>query len=124
MTTIANPFDGRKATVPARRNEFGEWVVKFYSQGGKRHEPGDYFTNDQDDALHTAFVMVGMVPTDDQLERLRQFAQVHGLEWKRRLSDAWQTGADAQLADGHLLRQVRNQLGPTWLAQFRFSFHD
>ncbi len=31
----------------------------------------------------------------------------------------WESGRDALEADGALLRQVRNRLGPTWLATAR-----
>lgn len=57
-------------------------------------------------------------PTPEQLSRLQSFAQAHGRYWKRELSDMWQDGRDAREQDGHLLRQVRNQLGPRWLAAF------
>lgn len=58
-------------------------------------------------------------PTPEQLARLQQYAAEHGRYWKRDLNDAWQNGADAREQDGHLLRQVRNQLGPQWLQSFR-----
>ncbi len=118
---VSNPFDGRKATIPARRNLHGEWHVKFYAEEGKRHEDGDYFTNDECDAIRTAHAMVGMKPTPEQLERLRSFATAYGINWKRALTDAWLAGLDERMQDGHLLRQVRNQLGPRWLEAFRFS---
>lgn len=54
--------------------------------------------------------------TKQHIEALRAFAQQHGKDWKRELLDQWMAGTDAALnKDGHLLRQVRNNLGPKWL---------
>jgi hypothetical protein len=58
-------------------------------------------------------------PTPEQLEALRQFADRVGHGWKATLNEFWWTGTDANLPDGHLLRQVRNQGGPRWLAKFK-----
>lgn len=58
-------------------------------------------------------------PTPDQLQRLIRYAEIHGPGWKLQLVDDWWTGRDVRRPDGHLLRQVRNQLGPTWLDGFQ-----
>jgi hypothetical protein len=54
-------------------------------------------------------------PTAEMLAALQIFADKHGRTWKRTLSDMWMNGRDEWQADAHLLRSVRNQLGPTWL---------
>lgn len=54
-------------------------------------------------------------PTPEQAARLKLFAECYGDNWKEELLNFWLNGKDAQLTDGHLLRQVRNQLGPRWL---------
>lgn len=53
----------------------------------------------------------------EQRERLLRFIRETGTDWKDKLNRLWWTGQDASLPDGHLLRQIRNQLGPVWLAQ-------
>ena len=60
-------------------------------------------------------------PTTEQLEALKSFAANHGRSWKRKLLNAWTSGADAREQNGHLLRQVRNQLGPIWLNKFSLN---
>ena len=57
-------------------------------------------------------------PTAEQLARLQSFAAEHGRNWKSELLGMWLNGRDANQHDGHLLRQVRNQLGPSWLSRF------
>ena len=57
-------------------------------------------------------------PDPEQLAALERFAEHHGRSWKSKLSSAWASGEDASMADGPLLRQVRNQLGPNWLQTF------
>ena len=55
--------------------------------------------------------------TLDQRARLIEFKEAHGRGWKEVLNILWQTGRDAEQIDGHLLRQIRNQRGPQWLAK-------
>lgn len=50
-----------------------------------------------------------------RLDALRIDCDQIGLPWKEALLDLWATGRDAGQRDGHLLRQIRNQFGPTWL---------
>jgi hypothetical protein len=60
-----------------------------------------------------------MMPTAEQREALRKFAEKYGRYWKDELRTQWLHGIDAHEPDGHLLRQVRNQCGPKWLANFK-----
>ena len=48
-----------KSTVAARRNEWGEWIVRAYDQDGKRFPEADYHTDDRADAEATAAAMTG-----------------------------------------------------------------
>jgi hypothetical protein len=61
-------------------------------------------------------------PTAEQLAALRTFANDNGRNWKSALNHAWSTGDwSHDYADNSgLLQQVRNQLGPRWLARFSF----
>lgn len=56
-------------------------------------------------------------PTPEQLAAVRQFRDKYGRGWREGLLNAWMNGRDASEPDGHLLRQVRNQFGPTWLGR-------
>ena len=58
-------------------------------------------------------------PSPEQLEALESFKRSHGSGWKEDLANAWWTGRDASQPNGHLLRQIRNQFGPQWLANYR-----
>ena len=51
----------------------------------------------------------------EQDARLRAYAAENGKGWKQKLLDQWLNGSDASLPDGHLLRQIRNHFGPSWL---------
>ena len=55
--TVAGPKG--KATLQKRRNEHGEYVVRFYKPDGTRHPDGDYFSDDYTDAYNTAHMLVG-----------------------------------------------------------------
>jgi len=54
-------------------------------------------------------------PTPEMLAALQRFADKHGRNWKRALSDMWMDGRDERQDDAHLLRTARNHFGPTWL---------
>lgn len=54
-------------------------------------------------------------PTADQLTALTAYKTKYGRQWKTKLLTAWLYGTDCKEPAGHLLRQVRNQLGPQWL---------
>lgn len=57
--------------------------------------------------------------TDEQLHALEFYAEYHGKDWKEQLASDWSTGRDAKFTCyGHLLRQIRNNLGPEWLANW------
>jgi hypothetical protein len=53
--------------------------------------------------------------TAEQTAALQGFANKHGRKWKGTLSDMWMNGQDERQPNSHLLRQVRNQFGPSWL---------
>lgn len=58
--------------------------------------------------------------TPEQRTRLIEFAEQHGANWKAKLKRLWWSGKDEQQKDGHLLRQVRNSVGPHRLNDVRF----
>lgn len=60
-------------------------------------------------------------PTQEQLTALRAFAQREGRNWKEALRDAWMTGRYPHHAQSGYLQQVRNQLGPRWLMNFKLD---
>ena len=53
--------------------------------------------------------------TSEQITRLQQFADQHGSDWRNVLRAMWFNGTDATQPDGHLLRQIRNTVGPSAL---------
>lgn len=60
-------------------------------------------------------------PTPEQLAALQAFAKTNGRTWKSTLNNYWQNGADVRMPNGNLLRQVRNEFGPAWLAKFKLE---
>lgn len=54
--------------------------------------------------------------TPEQLAALKEYAARHGRYWKNKLSSDW-----VRARDTPLLRQIRNQFGPTWLINFKFK---
>ena len=58
-------------------------------------------------------------PNAEQLEALQRYALKHGRCWKGQLVVDWMTGRDEQKPDSHLLRQLRNTLGPKRLTKFK-----
>lgn len=65
--------------------------------------------------------MTGPELTDEQREVIEAFAHKYGREWKEVLRNAWFNGKDIAEHNGHLLRQVRNNLGPRWLLKFNLE---
>lgn len=57
--------------------------------------------------------------TADQKRAIEAFAARHGRYWKNLLRVAWISGRDEKETDGALLRQIRNELGPTWLKGYQ-----
>lgn len=58
--------------------------------------------------------------TVEQLRALQDFAISCGgsPHWPEKLADAWINGSDVQAIEkGHLLRQIRNSKGPSWLTE-------
>jgi hypothetical protein len=62
-----------------------------------------------------------VVLTAEQLAAVAAFAGKYATRkggWKEHLLSCWMNGADANEPNGHLLRQVRNSVGPKWLKDF------
>ena len=55
------------------------------------------------------------VPNTEQQAAIEQFKAKYGPAWKDKLSQAWMAGWEHLEPNGHLLRQVRNNCGPSWL---------
>ena len=65
--------------------------------------------------------MTTLIPSAEQLAAVDAFAAKYGKlrgGWQEHLITCWMSGADAREPNGHLLRQVRNQFGPSWLAKY------
>jgi hypothetical protein len=60
-------------------------------------------------------------PSTEQIEALTQFAAIHGRNWKSVLRDAWMDGDYQGFENSHLLQQVRNTFGPSFLIGFRLD---
>ncbi len=60
-------------------------------------------------------------PTRRQREALTRFRDAYGRDWKYRLNLCWTTGNYRAISMGQaaLLQQVRNELGPEWLAEIK-----
>lgn len=52
-------------------------------------------------------------------DALIRFKERHGRNWKADLKTLWWTGRDATQEDGHLLRQIRNHIGPSKLDKLK-----
>jgi hypothetical protein len=62
-------------------------------------------------------------PTLEQITALHTYATEYqkygGASWKEQLMDDWRTGKDVSaIPEGHLLRQLRNKGGPSWLSGY------
>ena len=57
--------------------------------------------------------------SDEHMEAIKSYADKHGKDWKQKLSTAWMKGTDSSEPNGHLLRQVRNQHGPSVLSKLK-----
>ncbi len=57
----------------------------------------------------------------DQFSALVKFAIEHGRSWKQELNAQWSDGRDARSPMGAMLRQIRNEAGPSWLNGFNFT---
>jgi hypothetical protein len=60
--------------------------------------------------------------TNEQNTRLLQFADQHGPDWRDALRLLWLQGIDATQPDGHLLRQIRNTVGPSKLEKVMLRY--
>ncbi len=54
-------------------------------------------------------------PTSEQLFALENYRANHGRNWKMHLWHDWMNAEYNGATDAHLLQQVRNNLGPSWL---------
>jgi len=61
--------------------------------------------------------------TPDQAKAILAFREKVGPSWKRTLQNAWMRGDYPRFttAYSHLLQQVRNQKGPSWLQKLTFT---
>jgi hypothetical protein len=60
-------------------------------------------------------------PTPEQWSALLDYANKYGRTWKDSLCNAWFNGRDSLEPKGPLLRQIRNQFGPRWLARITYA---
>lgn len=60
-------------------------------------------------------------PSTEQIEALKEFAAIHGRNWKSALRDAWLDGDYRGFQKDWLLQQVRNTFGPSFLIKFRLD---
>lgn len=129
-----------KADVPAlgsfidiRMNQIGPAeVIGYFSDAGwlgvlaKPLSPPEWFIRQEgyNRTCHVFGAEIGAVldkkpviagPNQAQLAALARYATATGRFWKHSLEQAWASGADEREPDGHLLRQVRDQFGPSWL---------
>ena len=95
--------------------DWSEYRVQAWNADGRL--VSEYHTDDRADALDTADAILARLarPTADQVAAVAAFATRHGRTWRAELLAAWLNGRDAAEPDGHLLRQVRDRLGPVWL---------
>jgi hypothetical protein len=57
--------------------------------------------------------------TPEQLKAVQEYANKHGRCWKAKLRASWENGRYEDGDDSSSLQQIRNTLGPTWLAFVR-----
>jgi hypothetical protein len=62
--------------------------------------------------------------TATQLEALQQYAVWAGPMWKRKLSTDWMRGGSRWPGPWAPLQQLRNELGPKWLANYELPEQD
>lgn len=58
---------------------------------------------------------------DEQVKRLKEFAEQHGRFWKQKLSSVWAAGEDA---NDPILRQIRNGMGASGLKAVSLAVGD
>ena len=64
------------------------------------------------------------LPSVEQIEALKRFADQQGRTWKEELKSAWMTGIyprPSKSGDTALLQQVRNKKGPEWLTKVKLE---
>jgi len=60
-------------------------------------------------------------PNPEEIEALKDWAMLHGRNWKSQLREAWMTGDYQGFEKDWLLQPVRNTLGPSWLSNYRLD---
>ncbi len=58
-------------------------------------------------------------PTEAQMRALQHWRSVHGRDWRNKLWLAWMDAGSGWAGYSPELRQLRNSLGPKWLASFK-----
>lgn len=58
-------------------------------------------------------------PTAQQIAALQSFAKANRRNWKQRLNYYWTIANYDDNGDTHILQQIRNEFGPTWLTRFK-----
>lgn len=116
-------FVGQLATATVYLDgDHEEYRTTTTREGKDQGEKADSFTDDQCDALRTAATIAGVeFPNFAQVEALLAFKAKHRRLWKEKLNTAWCTGKDCAEPNGALLRQVRNEFGPSWLHAFKLG---
>lgn len=57
--------------------------------------------------------------SSEQKAALRRFRETHGRTWKDTLRSMWSSGKDVTQPEGGLLRQIRNNYGPSRLEKLK-----
>ncbi len=65
--------------------------------------------------------LYGGFPSTEQIEALKEFAAIHGRNWKSVLREAWMDGNYHGFQKDWLLQQIRNTFGPSFLIGFRLD---
>lgn len=63
----------------------------------------------------------GGQPTPEQMAALKDYAAWAGPDWKNQLQTDWMRAGSRWPGEWAYLQQLRNQLGPSWLATFELD---
>lgn len=104
------PTIGQQITITM--NDVGPAIVKGYFAGAG-------WLGVLTEATHPpAWLRRQRGPNLEQLKAIHGWAKLHGIRWKDKLRSAWLKSSYPGFPNGHLLQQVRNQLGPEWLSDY------